>query len=115
MFLEGVLFVSCFLVAGLIAIITGRIKKASQLLYGFLLLWFIVFYLGIPGIRVYLLRDEGAESSFADMPAPLIFFVLAAIYCLLFATICATIRWLFQRARTSRRAKSNGTPNSPVK
>ena len=99
---EGLLFVLCFVGATAIATMTKDIKRASLLLYGFLLVWFIVFFLAIPGIRVFVLGNEAAATSFADSPLPILFMIIAAIYCLLFACCCIGMRWLWRRLITKR-------------
>jgi len=90
----------CFVGATAIATMTKDIKRASLLLYIFLLVWFIVFFLAIPGIRVFVLGNETAATSFADSPIPIIFMIIAAIYSLLFAGICLGTRWLWRRLIT---------------
>lgn len=98
--LEGLFFIASFIGATAIAAVTKNIKKASLILYGFLLVWFILFYLAIPGIRVFILGNEAAANSFADSPMPIVFMIIAAIYCLIFAGVCFIFRWLWRQIRT---------------
>ena len=98
---EGFLLVACFAGASAIAIKSGNPRKATLLLYGFLMVWFVTFHLAIPGFRVYWL-DDGSWGSFADSPAPLLFMALAAVHCLLFYIACLIIRGSY-RYFTSRR------------
>jgi hypothetical protein len=100
--LEGLLLAACFLGAFAIAAVTKDIKKASLLLYGFLIAWFVLFYLAIPGIRVFVLGKEAAANSFADTPMPMIFMIIAAIDCLIFAGVCLFARWLWRRIRPKK-------------
>jgi len=95
--LEGILFVSCFIAATVIVSIKKNIKLASLLLYGFLLCWFVVFYIAIPYLRYLATHDESIWITFADSPVSLIFFLMAAFYSFAFAGLCVSIRWAYSK------------------
>ena len=94
--LEGVVFLLCPAVALAYALRTSRIMRASGILYFLFAVWFIIFYLLIPGFRVWQTGDEKIWDSFCDPGPAMAFLFIAGIYSAIFGLICGGIRAMYR-------------------